>query len=62
MAGLDGMNNRLNRPVDDKRDHILGPHHAPITLVVLGPTVDAFWHTYVGFTFGALEFQMPLLH
>jgi Na+:H+ antiporter, NhaA family len=36
MAGLDGINNRLDRPVDDKSDHILGPHHAPITLVEYG--------------------------
>jgi hypothetical protein len=36
MAGLDGMNNRLDRPVDDRNDHMLGPHHAPITLVEYG--------------------------
>ena len=36
MEGLDGMNNRLDRPVDDRNDHMLGPHHAPITLVEYG--------------------------
>jgi NhaA family Na+:H+ antiporter len=36
MAGLDGMSNRLDRPVDDRHDHILGPHNAPITLVEYG--------------------------
>lgn len=119
------MNNRLDRPVDGKHDHMLGPHNAPITLVeyrsydcpycratneriaqvrgqfgdrlrsdailspleyrlrpaalsfaswapstgvllplasvlsvaltnsVLGPSVDAFWHMDIGFTFPA---------
>ncbi len=28
--------NRLDRPVDDSHDHILGPAHAPITLVEYG--------------------------
>ena len=28
--------NRLDRPVDDGRDHILGPKNAPITLVEYG--------------------------
>jgi hypothetical protein len=27
------LGNRLNRPVDDKADHILGPADAAITLV-----------------------------
>jgi hypothetical protein len=36
MAGIDGINNRLDRPVDDRNDHMLDPHHAPITLVEYG--------------------------
>jgi Na+:H+ antiporter, NhaA family len=36
MPGLAEMNNRLDRPVDDMRDHILGPNNAPITLVEYG--------------------------
>ena len=30
------LNNRLDRPVDQKRDHVLGPADAPITLVEYG--------------------------
>jgi NhaA family Na+:H+ antiporter len=30
------LTNRLDRPVDDNRDHVLGPSHAPITLVEYG--------------------------
>ncbi len=36
MSGLDETNPRLDRPVDDNRDHILGPNEAPITLVEYG--------------------------
>ena len=36
MSGLDAPNYRLNEPVDDRRDHILGPNDAPITLVEYG--------------------------
>ena len=36
MSGPAGINHRLDRPVDDGRDHILGPHDAPITLVEYG--------------------------
>jgi NhaA family Na+:H+ antiporter len=31
-----GLNNRLDRPVDESSDHILGPADAPITLVEYG--------------------------
>ena len=30
------LNNRLDRPVDDARDHVLGPSGAPVTLVEYG--------------------------
>jgi hypothetical protein len=30
------LGNRLDRPVDDKSDHVLGPPDAPITLVEYG--------------------------
>jgi Na+:H+ antiporter, NhaA family len=33
-----------------------------LTNSVLGPSVDALWHTSVGFTFGDLGFQTSLLH
>jgi Na+:H+ antiporter, NhaA family len=36
MSELDGRIRRLDRPVDDRHDHILGSHHAPITLVEYG--------------------------
>ena len=36
MSGLEELNHRLDRPVDDTRDHILGPNNAPITLVEYG--------------------------
>jgi NhaA family Na+:H+ antiporter len=36
MSGLEEINHRLDRPVDDTRDHILGPNNAPITLVEYG--------------------------
>ena len=36
MSGLNETNHRLNDPVDDRRDHILGPNEAPITLVEYG--------------------------
>jgi Na+:H+ antiporter, NhaA family len=36
MSGLEEINHRLDRPVDDRRDHILGPSNAPITLVEYG--------------------------
>jgi Na+:H+ antiporter, NhaA family len=36
MSGLEQMNHRLDRPVDEIRDHILGPNSAPITLVEYG--------------------------
>ena len=36
MSGLNETNHRLNDLVDDKRDHILGPNEAPITLVEYG--------------------------
>jgi NhaA family Na+:H+ antiporter len=36
MSGLDEINHRLDRPVDEARDHILGPNDAPITLVEYG--------------------------
>ncbi len=36
MSELNETNYRLNDPVDDKRDHILGPNDAPITLVEYG--------------------------
>jgi len=36
MSALNETNQRLNDPVDDRRDHILGPTDAPITLVEYG--------------------------
>jgi len=36
MSGLEEINHRLDRPVDDTRDHILGSSNAPITLVEYG--------------------------
>ena len=36
MSGLNETNHRLNDLVDDRRDHILGPNEAPITLVEYG--------------------------
>jgi hypothetical protein len=36
MSGLEETNRRLDRPVDDSRDHSLGPSDAPITLVEYG--------------------------
>jgi Na+:H+ antiporter, NhaA family len=36
MSGLAEINHRLDRSVDDTRDHILGPNNAPITLVEYG--------------------------
>ncbi len=30
------LNNRLDRPVDEAQDHVLGPAHAPLTLVEYG--------------------------
>jgi NhaA family Na+:H+ antiporter len=36
MSGPDKMNYRLDRPVDERRDHILGTNDAPITLVEYG--------------------------
>ena len=36
MSGLNETNHRLNELVDDRRDHILGPNEAPITLVEYG--------------------------
>jgi NhaA family Na+:H+ antiporter len=36
MSGLGETNHRLDRPVDEIRDHILGPNNAPITLVEYG--------------------------
>ena len=36
MSGLGEINNLLDRPVDDTRDHILGLNNAPITLVEYG--------------------------
>jgi NhaA family Na+:H+ antiporter len=36
MSGLEETNQRLDRPVDDARDHVLGPNNAPITLVEYG--------------------------
>jgi NhaA family Na+:H+ antiporter len=36
MSGLEEANHRLDRPVDNTRDHILGPNNAPITLVEYG--------------------------
>ncbi len=36
MSELNETNHRLNELVDDRRDHILGPNEAPITLVEYG--------------------------
>src|SRR6266850_4374777 len=36
MSGLEKTNNRLDPPVDNTRDHILGSNDAPITLVEYG--------------------------
>lgn len=36
MSSSDGLIGRLSDPVDEKRDHILGPNSAPITLVEYG--------------------------
>ena len=36
MSELNETNHRLNDPVNDRRDHILGPNEAPITLVEYG--------------------------
>jgi NhaA family Na+:H+ antiporter len=36
MSGLEALNQRLDRGVDDTRDHILGPNNAPVTLVEYG--------------------------
>lgn len=36
MSGFDATNHRLDLPVDEQRDHILGPREAPITLVEYG--------------------------
>ena len=36
MSGLNETNHRLNDLVDERRDHILGPNEAPITLVEYG--------------------------
>ena len=36
MADTASLTNRLDRPVDDSRDHVLGPARAPITLVEYG--------------------------
>ena len=36
MSASEEINNLLDRPVDDTRDHILGLNNAPITLVEYG--------------------------
>ena len=36
MSAIAESTNRLDRPVDDARDHVLGSSNAPITLVEYG--------------------------